>query len=88
MKLELKNLFNTKKGVLIILIIVYSILMPYLTIMTLKYPSFANGWIDYGTLCVSFIPMLIGDLLAECYGWKKSVIIASIVYIFQLLFVV
>lgn len=88
MKNEIKNLLKTKKGLLVLIVILYSMVMPYLTIMTLKYPTFANGWIDYGTLCLSFIPMLFGDILAECYGWKKSVIIASVVYAVQLVFIV
>lgn len=88
MKLEFKKLFTTKKGILIFITILYSMVMPYLTILTLKYPSFANGCIDYGTLCLSFIPMLFGDLLAECYGWKKSVVIATVAYTIQLLFTI
>ena len=86
MKKELKNLFKTKKGVLVLITIFYAMVMPYLTILTLKYPSFTNGWIDFGTLCLSFIPMLFGDILAECFGWKKSVVIASVVYAVQLVF--
>lgn len=88
MKLELKNLFKTKKGILILITILYSMVMPYLTIMTLKYPTFAGGWIDFGTLCLSFIPMLFGDILAECFGWKKSVLIASVVYLIQMIFTI
>lgn len=86
MKNEIKKLFTTKRGIIVFITILYAMVMPYLTIMTLKYPSFANGWIDYGTLCLSFIPMLFGDILAECFGWKKSVVIASVVYAIQLVF--
>lgn len=87
MKNEIKNLFKTKKGILVFITIIYAMVMPYLTIMTLKYPNFANGWIDFGTLCLSFIPMLFGDILAECFGWKKATVIASVVYAIQLVFI-
>lgn len=87
MKKELHNLFKTKKGILILVTILYAMVMPYLTIMTLKYPTFANGWIDFGTLCLSFIPMLFGDILSECFGWKKATVIATVVYTIQLLFI-
>lgn len=87
MKQEIKNLFKTKKGVLVFITVIYAMVMPYLTIMTLKYPAFANGWIDFGTLCLSFLPLLFGDILAECFGWKKAVVIASVVYAVQLVFI-
>lgn len=87
---ELKELFTTKKGLLVFLAIVTALVTAYLNLITLKgTPGFwiFNTGISYGTLLVSFIPMLIGDLLAEVYGWKKSFIISSISYTIALLFV-
>lgn len=86
MKNEFKNLFKTKQGILIIASIAYAMVLPYLTIFTLKYPDFAQGYLDFGTLFLSFIPMLLGDIMAECFGWKKSLLISSVTYALQLFF--
>lgn len=90
MKKELKELFTTKKGMLVFLAIVTALVTAYLNLITLKgTPGFwiFDTGISYGTLLVSFIPMLIGDLLAEVYGWKKSFIISSVSYTVALIFV-
>lgn len=90
MKTELKELFTTKKGMLVVLSIITALITAYLNIITLKgTPGFwiFDTGISYGTLLVSFIPMLIGDLLAEVYGWKKSFIISSLSYTVALIFV-
>ena len=90
MKKELKELFTTKKGMLVFLAIVTSLVTAYLNLITLKgTPGFwiFNTGISYGTLLVSFVPMLVGDLLAEVYGWKKSFIISSVSYTIALFFV-
>lgn len=90
MKKELKELFTTKKGLLVFLSIVTALVTAYLNLITLKgTPGFwiFNTGISYGTLLMSFVPMLIGDLLCECYGWKKSFIISSVSYTVALFFV-
>lgn len=87
---ELKELFTTKKGMLVFLAITTALVTAYLNLITLKgTPGFwiFDTGISYGTILVSFIPMLIGDLLAEVYGWKKSFIISSVSYTVALLFV-
>lgn len=87
---ELKELFTTKKGLLVFLSIATALVTAYLNLITLKgTPGFwiFDTGISYGTLLVSFIPMLIGDLLAEVYGWKKSFIISSVSYTVALMFV-
>lgn len=90
MKKELKELFTTKKGMLVFLSITTALVTAYLNLITLKgTPGFwiFDTGISYGTLLISFVPMLIGDLLAEVYGWKKSFIISSVSYTVALLFV-
>ena len=87
---ELKGLFTTRKGLLVFLAIATALVTAYLNLITLKgTPAFwiFDTGISYGTLLVSFIPMLIGDLLAEVYGWKKSFIISSVSYTLALIFV-
>lgn len=87
---ELKELFTTKKGMLVFLAIVTALVTAYLNLITLKgTPGFwiFDTGISYGTLLVSFVPMLISDLLAEVYGWKKSFIISSVSYTVALFFV-
>jgi len=87
---EIKNLFTTKRGVLLLLSVTTALVTAYLNLITLKgTPGFwiFNTGISYGTLLVSFIPMLVGDLLAEVYGWKKSFIISSLSYTIALIFV-
>ena len=90
MKRELKELFTTKKGLLVFLAITTALVTAYLNLITLKgtpgFWIFTTG-ISYGTLLVSFVPMLVGDLLAEVYGWKKSFIISSVSYTVALFFV-
>jgi len=76
-----------KQTILILLLVLYSMALPYLTIFTLKYPNFLNGYLDFGTLLLSFLPMLIGDLLTECFGAKKAIAFSSIIYAFQLFFI-
>lgn len=90
MKKELKELFTTKKGMLVFLAITTALVTAYLNLITLKgTPGFwiFDTGISYGTLLISFVPMLIGDLLAEVYGWKKSFIISSVSYTVALIFV-
>ena len=90
MKKELKELFTTKKGMLVVLAVFTALITAYLNLITLKgTPGFwiFDTGISYGTLLVSFIPMLVGDLLAEVYGWKKSFIISSLSYTVALVFV-
>ena len=90
MKNEFKQLFTTKKGLLVFFSIVTALVTAYLNLITLKatpgFWIFQTG-ISYGTLLVSFVPMLIGDLLAEVYGWKKSFIISSVSYTVALVFI-
>jgi uncharacterized PurR-regulated membrane protein YhhQ (DUF165 family) len=88
MRKELKSLFNNKSGLLVILTMVMALVIAYLNIITIK-SLVINGTfeISYGTLLISFIPMLVGDVLTECYGWKKSFIISSLAYIVSFFFV-
>lgn len=83
----MKEIFKTKKGVLTLILIAMSMVMIPMNLLTLigqPFRIFGNQWLDYGSICLSFIPMLLGDLLAECYGAKKAVIYSSIIYAAQL----
>lgn len=79
--------YKSKHGMLVMLIIIYSMTMPLLTIFSTVYPKWAGGYFNWGDLLLSFIPMLIGDILVECYGWKKGLTITSIIYAVQLIFI-
>lgn len=88
MKKELKNLFNNKSGLLVVLTMIMALVIAYLNIITIKSLVIGGSFeVSYGTLLLSFIPMLVGDVLTEVYGWKKSFIISSLAYLISLFFV-
>ena len=83
---ELKDLFRTRKGVLIVLSMVTLAICAYLNIITVKSLDLnaliaGTGnqfdWfkVSLGTLMVSFIPMITSEIMCEVYGWKKGFII-------------
>lgn len=88
---ELKGLFTTRKGVLIVLAMLTLAICAYLNLITVKSVTLFNvGWlrISLGTLMVSFIPMITSELMCEIYGWKKGFIISSVAYTVCLLFTI
>lgn len=92
---ELKGLFTTKKGALVVLSMVTLAICAYLNIITVKSVAMPfqlipghDFRISLGTLMVSFIPMITSELMCEIYGWKKGFIISSIAYTVCLLFTI
>ena len=92
---ELKGLFTTKKGVLVVLSMITLAICAYLNIITVKSVAMPfqlipghDFRISLGTLMVSFIPMITSEILCEVYGWKKGFIISSIAYTVCLLFTI
>ena len=96
---ELKDLFRTRKGVLIVLSMVTLAICAYLNIITVKSLDLnamiaGTGnhfdWfkVSLGTLMVSFIPMITSEIMCEVYGWKKGFIISSVAYTVCLLFTI
>lgn len=84
---ELKDVFKTKKGVLIILSMLTIAISAYLNLITVKTLMFDKDpmnpdvfGISFGTLFISFLPMITSELMAECFGWKKGFVISSIAY--------
>ena len=88
---ELKGLFTTKKGVLVVLAMVTLAICAYLNIITVKSVTLFNNSllrVSLGTLMVSFIPMITSEIMCEVYGWKKGFIISSVAYTVCLLFTI
>lgn len=88
---ELKGLFTTKKGVLIVLAMITLAICAYLNIITVKSVTLFNNnllRISLGTLMVSFIPMITSEIMCEVYGWKKGFIISSAAYTVCLIFTI
>lgn len=96
---ELKELFRTRKGVLVVLSMVTLAICAYLNIITVKSLNlFQIGVGEYGepnyfavslgTLMVSFIPMITSEIMCEVFGWKKGFIISSVAYTITLLFTI
>ena len=88
---ELKGLFTTKKGVLVVLAMVTLAICAYLNIITVKSVTLFNNSllrISLGTLMVSFIPMITSEIMCEVYGWKKGFWISSVAYTVCLLFTI
>ncbi len=83
---ELKDVFKTKKGVLIILSMLTLAISAYLNLITIKNVMIGSFAISFGTIFISFLPMMVGDILTECFGWKKGFIISSIAYTICLIF--
>lgn len=83
---ELRDVFKTKKGVLIILSMLTLAISAYLNLITVKSFMIGEFPISYGTVLLSFLPMITSELMAECFGWKKGFIISSIAYTICLLF--
>lgn len=88
---ELKNLFTTKKGVLVVLAMITLAICAYLNIITVKSVTLFNNSllrVSLGTLMVSFIPMITSEIMCEVYGWKKGFIISSAAYTICLIFTI
>ena len=83
---EFKDVFKTKKGILIILSMLTLAISAYLNLITVKSFMIGDFGISFGTLFISFLPMMVGDIMTECYGWKKGFIISSIAYTICLIF--
>jgi uncharacterized integral membrane protein (TIGR00697 family) len=83
---ELKDVFKTKRGLLIVLSMITIAISAYLNLITVKNVLIGNFSISFGTLFLSFIPMITSELMAECYGWKKGFVISSLAYTVCLLF--
>ena len=84
---EFKSLFTTKKGVLVTLAIITVAICAYLNIITIKSLMIGNFGISYGTLLISFLPMITSEIMSEVYGWKKGFVISSLAYTVCLVFV-
>ena len=73
-----------KAQVLTAILILYGMVFIPMSLLTIKFPTFLGGYADCASICLSFVPMLIGDVLVECYGYKKAIKIGALAYIFQL----
>lgn len=85
---ELKDVFKTKKGALIILSMLTLAISAYLNLITVKSFMIGEFAISFGTVLLSFLPMITSELMAECFGWKKGFIISSIAYTICLIFTI
>lgn len=96
---ELKNLFTTRNGALLVLSMVTLAICAYLNIITVKSLDLnaliagTGNYYDWfkvslGTLMVSFIPMITSEIICEVYGWKKGFIISSVAYTVCLVFTI
>lgn len=83
---EFKDIFKTKKGILIILSMLTLAISAYLNLVTTKSLMIGDFSISFGTVFLSFLPMMVGDIMSECFGWKKGFIISSIAYTICLVF--
>lgn len=83
---ETRDIFRTKKGVLIILSMLTIAISAYLNLITIKNVMIGNFAVSFGTLFISFLPMITSELMAECFGWKKGFVISSIAYTICLIF--
>lgn len=85
---EFKDVFKTKKGILIILSMLTIAISAYLNLITVKNIMVGDFSISFGTIFISFLPMITSELMAECFGWKKGFIISSIAYTVCLVFTI
>lgn len=83
---ELKHIFKTKRGMLIILAMLTIAISAYLNLITIKNVMIGNFAVSFGTLFISFLPMITSELMAECFGWKKGFVISSVAYTICLIF--
>ncbi len=83
---EVKDVFTTKKGILIILAMITLAISAYLNLITVKSFMIGDFGISFGTVLLSFLPMITSEIMAECFGWKKGFIISSIAYTICLIF--
>lgn len=83
---EFRDVFKTKRGVLIALSMITIAISAYLNLITVKNLMIGNFGVSFGTLFVSFLPMISSELMAECYGWKKGFVISSLAYTVCLIF--
>jgi len=83
---ELKSIFKTKRGMLIILSMLTIAISAYLNLITVKSLMIGDFGISFGTLFISFLPMITSELMAECFGWKKGFVVSSIAYTVCLIF--
>lgn len=83
---EFKDVFKTKRGILIVLSMITIAISAYLNLITVKNIMIGNFGISFGTLFISFLPMITSELMSECYGWKKGFVISSLAYTVCLIF--
>lgn len=86
MKQEIKDVFSTKRGILIILSMLTIAISAYLNLITIKNVMIGDFAVSFGTLFISFLPMITSELMAECYGWKKGFVVSSVAYTVCLIF--
>lgn len=85
---ELRDVFKTKRGILIALSMITIAISAYLNLITVKNIMVGNFGISFGTIFLSFIPMITSEIMSECYGWKKGFVISSLAYTVCLIFTV
>lgn len=87
MKTKLKNLFGTmnKYKMLIALTAILSVVAVFMNLFTSLRWQGAPG-LTFGNVFFTWIPMLIADILIECYGKKKGIAIPAFIYLLQGLF--
>lgn len=85
---EVKSVFKTRRGVLIILSMLTLAISAYLNLITVKSLMIGDFGVSFGTIFISFLPMITSEIMAECFGWKKGFIISSIAYTICLVFTV
>lgn len=87
MKTKIKNLFGEldKHKVLILLTAVLSVVVVFMNLFTSLRWQGAPG-LTFGNVFFTWVPMLVCDILIECYGKKKGIAIPAFVYLLQGLF--
>ena len=77
---EFKDVFKTKRGILIVISMLTIAISAYLNLITVKNIMIGNFGVSFGTLFISFLPMITSELMSECYGWKKGFVLSSLAY--------
>lgn len=87
MREKLKRVFGEldKHKVLIALTAVLSVVVVFMNLFTSLRWQGAPG-LTFGNVFFTWVPMLICDILIECYGKKKGIAIPAFVYLLQGLF--
>lgn len=87
MKTKIKKMFEDldKYKVLILLTSVLSVVVVFMNLFTSLRWQGAPG-LTFGNVFFTWIPMLIMDILIECYGKKKGIKIPAFIFLLQGLF--